>query len=153
MGLALLAKFLGFDAPDRTEPVMSPGPPARRRDVVDLGGAPRWSVWCCCRQSSYPNGRSRRGPTTSLDLLTLPLSFLQYVVTSPDLIWSYVGGVPAGKGLLVVAGLRAAVGVAVPGLGAPRRVGAGGAARRVAAFGLLPMPLTGHATDWIYHDL
>ena len=100
----------------------------------------------------YPNDFPTR-TSTGLDLLTAPLSFLQYLVTSPDLIWSYIVGVPAGKGLLVVAGIglmsvwlcRISVrrGESVP---AELRAG-------IAAFGLLPIPLTGHATDWIYHDL
>ncbi len=151
MGLALLAKFLGFDDPDRTEPVMRH---ARR--------AALWSSWTWVSAALvslvllsaevYPNDFPTR-TSTGLDLLTAPLSFLQYVVTSPDLVWSYIVGVPAGKGLLTVAGIglmsvwlcRISVrrGESVP---AELRAG-------VAAFGLLPIPLTGHATDWIYHDL
>ncbi len=151
MGLALLAKFLGFDDPDRTEPVMRT---ARRAAV--------WASWTwvgaalvslvLLSAEVYPNDFPSR-TSTALDLVTAPLSFLQYLVTSPDLVWNYVVGVPAGKGLLVVAGIgllsvwlcRVAVrrGEAVP---AELRAG-------IAAFGLLPIPLTGHATDWIYHDL
>lgn len=151
MGLALLAKFLGFDDPDRTEPVMRQ---ARR--------AALWSSWTWVAAALvslvllsaevYPNDFPAR-TSSALDLLTAPLSFLQYLVTSPDLVWNYVVGVPAGKGLLVVAGIgllsvwlcRVSVrrGESVP---AELRAG-------IAAFGLLPIPLTGHATDWIYHDL
>ena len=88
-----------------------------------------------------------------LDLVTAPLSFLQFLVGSPDLIWSYISGVPAGKGLLVTAALglfsvwvcRMSVrrGESVP---AELRAG-------IAAFALLPLPLTGHASPWKYHDL
>ncbi|WP_111768020.1 copper resistance D family protein [Nakamurella deserti] len=151
MGLALLAKFLGFDDPDRTEPVMRT---ARR--------AALWSSWTWVGSALvslvllsvevYPTEFPTR-TSPALDLLTAPLSFLQYLVGSPDLVLNYVVGVPAGKGLLTVAGIgllsvwlcRVAVrrGESVP---AELRAG-------VAAFGLLPIPLTGHATDWIYHDL
>lgn len=151
MGLALLAKFLGFDHPDRTEPVMIKA----RRLAVRMS----WS-WVAFALISlvlysaevYPNDFPTR-TSTFLDLVTAPLSFLQYAVTSPDLIWQYIVAVPAGKGLLLVAGLgllsvwlcRISVrrGESVP---AELRAG-------IAAFGLLPLPLTGHATDWIYHDL
>ena len=152
MGLALLAKFLGFDDPDRTETVMIT---ARRVAVWTsgrLGRHSRWSAWCSTPRRSTRT-TSRPGPTVVLDLVTAPLSFLQYLVASPDLIWNYISEVPAGKGLLVVAGLgllslwlcRISLrrGESVP---AEMRAG-------IAAFGLLPIPLTGHATDWIYHDL
>ncbi|MEO5833137.1 MAG: CopD family protein [Nakamurella sp.] len=151
MGLALLAKFLGFDDPDHTEPVMI----RARRIAV-------WTSWSWVAAALislvlvsaevYPNDfPSRTSPL--VDLITGPLSFLQYVVTSPDLVWNYVVAVPAGKGLLLVAGMgllsvwlcRVSLrrGESVP---AELRAG-------IAAFGLLPIPLTGHATDWIYHDL
>ncbi len=151
MGLALLAKFVGFDDPDRTEPVML----RARRVAVRTSWA--WVVAALVSlvllsAEVYPTDFPRRS-SSALDLITGPLSFLQYLVTSPDLIWSYVVGVPAGKGLLVVACLgllsvwlcRVAVrrGESVP---AELRAG-------IAAFGLLPIPLTGHATDWVYHDL
>jgi putative copper resistance protein D len=151
MGLALLAKLLGFDDPDRTEPVMRQ---ARRLAV--------WSSWAwvvtalvslvLLSAEVYPDRFPARS-SPLLDLLTAPLSFLQYVLSSPGLVWSYVGGVPAGKGLLLVAAIgllsvwlcRVAV---RRGESVPAEVRAG-----IAAFGLLPIPLTGHATDWIYHDL
>jgi putative copper resistance protein D len=151
MGLALLAKFLGFDDPDRTEPVMRQ---ARRLAVWSS------SAWVATALVSlvllsaevYPDQFPSRG-SALLDVVTAPLSFLQYLLTSPDLVWSYVDGVPAGKGLLLVAGVgllstwlcRIAV---RRGESVPAEVRAG-----IAAFGLLPIPLTGHATDWIYHDL
>lgn len=151
MGLALLSKFLGFDDPDRTETVM-----VRVRRIAVFTS---WA-WVAAASVSlvllsaevYPNDFPTR-TSPALDLVTGPLSFLQYVVTSPDLVWNYIVGVPAGKGLLLVAGLgllsvwlcRVSVrrGESVP---AELRAG-------IAAFGLLPIPLTGHATDWIYHDL
>ncbi len=103
MGLALLAKFLGFDDPDHTEPVMR--------------GVRRWAVraswaWIVTALTSvvflsaevFPDRFPSR-TSGVVDVVTLPLSFLQYVVTSPDLIWDYITGVPAGKGLLVVTGI------------------------------------------------
>ena len=151
MGLALLAKFLGFEDPDRTEPVM-----VRARRVAV------WTSWTWVAAAPisvvllsaevYPD----RFPTRTsafLDIITAPLSFLQYAVTSPELIWHYVVGVPAGKGLLVVAGiglLSVWVGrISIRrGESVPAELRAG-----IAAFGLLPLPLTGHASTWVFHDL
>lgn len=126
-GLALLAKLIGFDDPDRSEPVIAP---ARRVAV--------WAavVW----------GLSALG---AIVLLTAELG----ITPTPAGTWSYIVNIAAGKGLLLSAGCallsfwlaRLAVrhGEKVP---AELRVG-------VALFGLLPLPLTGHATNWTYHDL
>lgn len=151
MGLALLSKLMGFDDPDRTEPVMERARPVAVWASWAWVGAALVSIVLLSAEV-YPQAFPRR-TSAVLDLLTAPLSVLQYLVTEPDLIWQYIGAVPAGKGLLVCAciGLisvlvsRSAVrrGESVP---AEMRAG-------VAAFGVLPLPLTGHASPWKYHDL
>ncbi len=151
MGMALVAKFVGFDDPVRTEPVISR---VRRAALIASWmwfGAALFSVVLLSAEA-YPDDFPQRSNGV-VDLLTAPLSLLQYVATSPSLIWDYVRGVPAGKGLLVAAGFglfsvficRSSVrnGESVP---AELRAG-------VAAFALLPLPLTGHAPSWKYHDL
>ncbi len=151
IGVALLGKFLGFDDSSRTEPVMR----SARRWGVRLS----W-LWILSALVSvvllsaevYPNDFPRRS-SGLLDLVTAPMSFLQYVVSSPELIGQYVRGVPAGKGLLVTAGLGL-LSVWIcrrslrSGESVPAELRAG-----VAAFALLPLPLTGHASPWKYHDL
>ncbi len=151
MGLGLLAKLLGFDDPDRTEPVMLK---ARRIAV--------WTSWAWVAAAllsvvmlSAELNPDRFPARTAgwLDILTAPLSVLQYVITSPDVIWQYVVNVPAGKGLLVTAGFGLASvwvarmaerrGESVP---AELRIG-------IAAFALLPLPLTGHSSNWYWHDM
>ncbi|MCI2423806.1 CopD family protein [Saccharopolyspora sp. K220] len=128
VGLSLLPKLLGFDRPKHTEPVMSL---ARRITVI----------------------------TALLWMLSAVLSLvLQAAELSPDrnlttqLLIDYVMSVPAGPGLLVSAG--AGLLCAVLGLLAVRFGETVPAELRtiVALLGLLPMPLTGHATDWQYHD-
>ncbi|GAA0511975.1 copper resistance protein CopD [Saccharopolyspora subtropica] len=128
VGLSVLPKLLGFDRPRHTEPVMAL---ARRITVVTA------LVWLLC------------------GLLSL---VLQAAELSPDrpvttqLVVDYVANVPAGPGLLASAG--AALLCAVLGLLAVRFGESVPAELRtiVALLGLLPMPLTGHATDWQYHD-
>jgi copper resistance protein D len=124
-GLALLARLVGADHPDRTEPVL------RRTRRVGLWASVVWGV----------------AALASIALLTLESG---EPITG---IWSYVAAISAGKGLLLSAGcavlsvwlwaLSIRHGERVP---AELRVG-------VALFGLLPLPLTGHATTWRYHDL
>ena len=72
---------------------------------------------------------------------------------TPGAIWAYVSNIAAGKGLL----LSAACGLASAllawlslrhGENVPAELRAG-----IALFGLLPLPLTGHASNWAYHDL
>jgi putative copper resistance protein D len=128
-GLALLPKLLGFDHPDDTEPVLGP---SRRAAVVASG------IWAF-------------GALASLVLLTAELN--PGAAVTPAAVWRYIGSIAAGKGLLVSAGCavmslwlaRLAVrhGEKIP---AELRAG-------VALFGLLPLPLTGHASNWYYHDL
>lgn len=150
IGLALLSKFVGYDRPDRTEPVMV----RARRFAV-------WASWLwtvsalisvvLLSAEVYANNFPKRS-SGFWDLVSAPLSFLQYLVTSPHLIGQYVANVPAGKGLLISAvfGLISVWlctksvrhGEKIP---AELRVG-------VAVFALLPLPLTGHASDWYWHD-
>jgi copper resistance protein D len=151
MGLGLVSKFLGFDEPDSTEPVMT-----RARRIARVTS---WT-WVVTALGSivllsaevFPDAFPRRS-SGLLDVLTLPLSFLQYLVTEPNLVWDFIGRVPAGKGLLICAGFGLfsvwLCHLAVrKGESVPAEVRAG-----VPAFGLLPLPLTGHASPWKYHDL
>jgi putative copper resistance protein D len=128
-GLAILAKLLGFDRPEQTEPVMEP---ARRMAV--------WAsaVWAAAA-------------LVSIVLLAAELD--PGVPVTAGGVWTYIGSIAAGKGLLVSAGcallsvwlcwLAVRHGERVP---AELRAG-------LALFGLLPLPLTGHASNWYYHDL
>ncbi|GAA1995059.1 CopD family protein [Nakamurella flavida] len=128
-GLALLARFIGFDRPERSEPVL------RRTYRVAEWSAWTWTV----------------AAVVSVVLLTAELQ--PGSVPSPGDVWTYVASIAAGKGLLLSAGcgllsvwlvrLTRRHGERVP---AELRAG-------VALFGLLPLPLTGHATNWDYHDL
>lgn len=129
VGLGLLPKLLGFGQPQRTEPVLEP---TRRY------GAWASAVWAI---SSF----------ASILLLAGELSPGQWI--TPDAVWRYIVAIPAGKGLL----LSGACGLASwwlwrlsmrHGEKVPAELRAG-----LAAFGLLPLPLTGHASNWLYHDL
>ncbi len=128
-GVAILARLLGFDRPDDTEPVMTS---ARRVGVWASAG---WTV----------------AALVSIALLTAELH--PGTTPTPAAMWEYVSNIAAGKGLmlsavcgaisLVLARLSVRHGENVP---AELRAG-------IALFGLLPLPLTGHASDWPYHDL
>ena len=128
-GLAMLPKLLGFDRPGDTEPVLRP---TRRAAVVAAG------LWAF-------------GALASLVLLTAELNPGEPV--TPASVWRYIGAIPAGKGLLVsaicaIASLWLARLAVRHGEKVPAELRAG-----VALFGLLPLPLTGHASNWYYHDL
>lgn len=129
VGLSLLARLLGSGRPDRTEPVMRP---ARRLAFVAA------VVWIACA------------------LLAIVLQTAELSPGAPPTLGAvarYVGAVPAGQGLLLSAACALAYalfawlslrhGERVP---AELRLG-------VALFGLLPLPVTGHASDWAYHDV
>ncbi|GGL89859.1 copper resistance D family protein [Nakamurella endophytica] len=126
-GLALLSLFLGFDRAELSEPVMS-----RVRPLAVWTSA----VW---------------GLSALAAIVLLTAEFGQ--APTPGAVWTYIGQIAAGKGLLLSAGCAALSlwlarvsirhGERVP---AELRVG-------VAVFGLLPLPLTGHASNWKYHDL
>jgi putative copper resistance protein D len=127
-GLALLSRMLGFDDPARTEPVM------RRARPIAVWASLVWAI------SAF----------VSIVLLAWEIGG---EFPGPAQLWAYLSNIPAGKGLLLsgVCGLaswwlaRLAVrhGEKVP---AELRAG-------VALFGLLPLPLTGHASNWYWHDL
>ncbi|MBB5153757.1 copper resistance D family protein [Saccharopolyspora phatthalungensis] len=128
VGLSLLPKLLGFDRPKRTEPVLSP---ARRITVITA------LVWMLSALLSLVLHAAELSPGRSL---------------TTGLLVDYVANVPAGPGLLASAG--AGLLCAVLGLLAVRFGEKVPAELRtiVALLGLLPIPLTGHATDWRYHD-
>ncbi|KAA9380753.1 copper resistance protein CopD [Microbispora cellulosiformans] len=126
LGLSLLPKLLGFDDPDRTEPVA-----ARAR---------HWAVafslvWCAAALLSAVLGAAEVMPGGVPDVA------------------AYVNGIGSGQGMIVSASCAlasAAVGMLAVRFGekvpAELRV-------LVAGFGLLPLPVTGHASNWYWHDL
>ena len=128
-GLGLLSKLVGFDRPDRTEAVVG-----RARRLAVRGSA----IW---------------GISALLSIVLLSAELDPGRPPTPASVWNYVANIAAGKGLLMSAGCallsywlsRVAVrhGEKVP---AELRIG-------IALFGLLPLPLTGHAANWYYHDL
>jgi putative copper resistance protein D len=129
IGLALLSVLAGYDRPKLTEPIM------RRARPIALAAALVWTMSA---------------------LVTLVLQTAEYrpraaTVSGAD-IWDYVVGVGAGKALLVTAVL-ALVQVALAvltlrhGEKVPAEVRVG-----LGLFALLPLPVTGHAANWDYHD-
>lgn len=127
VGLALLAKFLGFDRPERTEPVMIP--------------ARRWAVWA-----------SWVWTLAALTTIVLLAAEVTGSSPSPAQVWQYITDIPAGKGLLISAafGLISVWVCRVSnrhGERVPAELRAG-----IALMGLLPLPLTGHASNWYWHD-
>jgi len=127
-GVAILARLLGFDQPAKTEPVM------RRARRVGLWASVGWTA----------------AALVSIVLLTAEL---EPGFPTPSAIWDYVSNIAAGKGLLLSAACGA-VSVLLArlslthGESVPAELRAG-----IALFGLLPLPLTGHASNWAYHDL
>ncbi|MBP2707019.1 CopD family protein [Microbispora sp. RL4-1S] len=126
VGLSLLPKLLGFDDPDRTEPIA-----ARARHWAVLSAL----AWCAAA------------------LVCTVLSAAELAPGSvPDVV-AYVDGIGTGQGLVVSASCAlasAAVGMFAVRFGekvpAELRV-------LVTGFGLLPLPVTGHASNWYWHDL
>ncbi|SDH31655.1 copper resistance D family protein [Nonomuraea jiangxiensis] len=128
VGLSLLPKLLGFDAPDRTEPVM--------RRVRPAAVTAAWA-WAICA------------------LLTIVLQTAELnagTVPTFDMIAEYVGNVGTGQGLL----FSAACALAAAGIGLMAvRFGEKVPAELrviVGLFGLLPIPVTGHAVNSVWHD-
>ncbi|WP_169949354.1 copper resistance D family protein [Microbispora sp. H11081] len=126
IGLSLLPKLLGFDDPDRTEPVA-----ARARHWAVLFSL----VWCAAALTSAVLSAAEIAPGGVPDVA------------------AYVDGIGAGQGMIVSASCAlasAAVGMLAVRFGekvpAELRV-------LVAGFGLLPLPVTGHASNWYWHDL
>ncbi|MCP2169042.1 copper resistance D family protein [Goodfellowiella coeruleoviolacea] len=129
VGLSLLPKLLGFDRPGQTEPIMRVARPAA---VVAAG------VWAVAALVSVVLQAAEVRPDQPL---------------TTGAVLAYVAEVAAGKGLLLSAGL--AVCAALVGVLAVRRGESVPAELRIllTLCGLLPMPLTGHASNWQYHDL
>jgi putative copper resistance protein D len=128
VGLSLLARLLGYDAPDRTEPVMRT---ARRLAFVSA------AVWVACALIATALQAAEVNPGAPL---------------TPGAVAGYVGAVAGGKGLMLSA--ACALVCAIFGWLAMRHGEKVPAELRlgIALFGLLPLPVTGHASDWIYHD-
>ncbi|MFI9449287.1 copper resistance D family protein [Amycolatopsis sp. NPDC052450] len=129
IGLALLSVLVGYDRPKLSEPIMRIARPASVAAAL---------VWA----------------TTAL--VALILQTAEYRPGSSTLsmsdVGSYIADVGAGKALLIVAVLallHAGLGVLALKHGekvpAEVRVGLG-------LFALLPLPVTGHASNWNYHD-
>jgi putative copper resistance protein D len=128
VGLSILPLLIGFDRPKLAENVL-----AGTRRIV-LASALTWGVTAL----------------VALVLQTAELRLTESVTLGA--IWDYVRTVGAGKALVAVfvlsllcAGLAAwsvRVGESVP---AELRAAA-------ALFTLLPLPVTGHATNWNWHD-
>lgn len=128
VGLSLLPKLLGFDRPTHTEPVMRIARPAA---VIAA------AVWVLAA------------------LMAIVLQAAEIRPGAPvtvESVWNYVLTVGAGKGLLFSAGcaliyvfigtMAVRSGESVP---AELRI-------LISMFGLLPIPVTGHASNWKYHD-
>jgi putative copper resistance protein D len=129
VGLGLLSVLVGYDRPKLTEPVLALARPAA------VAAALVWAVAA---------------------LVTLVLQTAEFRPQATTIgfgdIWDYIVQIGAGKALLVVAVLalaHAGLGVLALRHGeqvpAEVRVGLG-------LFALLPLPVTGHASNWNYHD-
>ncbi|MEU7000631.1 CopD family protein [Nonomuraea sp. NPDC046570] len=128
VGLSVLPKLLGFDDPDRTEPVM------RRARSYAVGAAWLWAITALVAVVFYTAELNPGG------------------VPTLGMIAAYIGSVGAGQGLLFT--MACALGYAGIGLLAVRFGEKVPAELRivVALFGLLPIPVTGHAVDSVWHD-
>ncbi|MET8862608.1 CopD family protein [Nonomuraea sp. NPDC004580] len=128
VGLSLLPKLLGFDAPERTEPVL-----VRVRPLAVVAA---WA-WAICALLTVVFQTAELNPG---------------VVPTFGMIASYVGTVGTGQGLL----FSAACALAAAGIGLMAvRFGEKVPAELrviVGLFGLLPIPVTGHAVNSIWHD-
>ncbi|GHH48677.1 copper resistance D family protein [Lentzea cavernae] len=128
VGLSILPKLLGFDRPTHTEPVMRIARPAA---VVAA------AVWVVAALLAIVLQAAELRPGSDVSIGNA----IDYIAT-----------VGAGKGLLfsavcafvyVVIGVMAVrSGESVP---AELRI-------LISMFGLLPIPVTGHASNWKYHD-
>ena len=129
VGLTLLPILVGLDRPKHLEPVL-----AARRRAAAVGGAgagrsPRCWRWCCRPPRCTPGA-----------------------AVSPGAVVAYVREVGAGKALVFVAAV--ALLAFVLGIASVRSGEAVPAELRaaVALFGLLPLPVTGHATNLEWRD-
>jgi putative copper resistance protein D len=126
VGLSLLPKLLGFDDPESTEPVA-----ARARYWAVLSAL----TWCAVALVSVVLSAAELSPGQA-----------------PDVV-SYVDRIGSGQGLIVSA--SCALASASVGMFAVRFGEKVPAELRVlvAGFGLLPLPVPGHASNWYWHDL
>ncbi|WP_410658653.1 copper resistance D family protein [Amycolatopsis sp. lyj-112] len=129
IGLALLSVLIGYDRPKLSEPIMRIARPASVAAAL---------IWA----------------TTALIALILQTAEYRPGASTLSIsdVGSYIADVGAGKALLIVAVLallHAGLGVLALKHGekvpAEVRVGLG-------LFALLPLPVTGHASNWNYHD-
>ncbi|CAM3611626.1 copper resistance D family protein [Kibdelosporangium persicum] len=129
VGLSLLPLLIGFDRPKLAEAVLAG---TRRVAVIS---ALTWAVTAL----------------VALVLQTAELRLSQSVTL--DAIWDYVRTVGAGKALVAV--FLFAMLCAVLAVWTVRKGESVPAELRAAAalFTLLPLPVTGHATDWSWHDI
>ncbi|SDH60411.1 putative copper resistance protein D [Lentzea fradiae] len=128
VGLSILPKLLGFTRPAHTEPVMRIARPAA---VVAAGF---WVV------------------TALLAIILQAAELRPGSDVSIGNAVDYVASVGAGKGLLFSA--SCALVYVLVGVMAVRSGESVPAELRilVSMFGLLPLPVTGHASNWKYHD-
>jgi putative copper resistance protein D len=128
VGLSLLPKLLGFDDPDRSEPVL-----LRVRPLTVIAA---WA-WAICALLTIVFQTAELNPGS---------------VPTFGMIAAYVGDVGTGQGLL----FSAACALAAAGIGLMAvRFGEKVPAELrvvVALFGLLPIPVTGHAVNSVWHD-
>ncbi|MGV9328318.1 copper resistance D family protein [Streptosporangium sandarakinum] len=128
VGLSVLPRLLGFDDEERTEPVLRRARPA----AVTFAWA--WAVLALAVIVFQ---------TAELNPGTVP---------TPQMIAEYVNDVGAGQGML----FSAACALAYAGIGLLAvRFGEKVPAELrivIAFFGLLPIPVTGHAVDSVWHD-
>lgn len=126
VGLSLLPRFLGFDDPDRTERVL-----ARARSWAVLAGF-GWAI-------------------SALVAMTLGAAELT-PGRMPDPA-AYVSAIGAGQGLVISAAcalIYTCFGLLAVRFGEKVPAELRGV---VAVFGLLPLPVSGHASNWYWHDL
>jgi putative copper resistance protein D len=129
IGLALLSVLVGYDRPKLTEPVLALARPAAVASAL---------VWA----------------TSALVALILQTAEFrpQARTIGPRDVWDYIVTIGAGKALLIVAVLALLqAGLGVLSLRHGEKVPA---EVRVALglFALLPLPVTGHASNWNFHD-
>ncbi|TMR23670.1 copper resistance protein CopD [Nonomuraea turkmeniaca] len=128
VGLSLLPKLLGFDDPERTEPVLI--------RVRQLAVTAAWA-WAICALLTIVFQAAELNPGG---------------VPTFGMIAAYVSDVGTGQGLL----FSAACALAAAGIGLMAvRFGEKVPAELrviVALFGLLPIPVTGHAVNSVWHD-
>nr|WP_184947044.1 CopD family protein [Planomonospora venezuelensis] len=128
VGLSFLPKLLGFDDPERTEPVM------RRARPMAVTFAWAWAVLAL------------------VTIVFLTAELHAGALPTPGMIAGYVDEFGAGQGLL----FSAACALAYAGIGLLAvRFGEKVPAELrivIALFGLLPIPVTGHALESVWHD-